>query len=240
MQRFICTSLIAAVLACGLTTPVEAKKDDESIYVVQRRSYSKRGKFEVTPMMAASINNKFVGFIGPALSLAYHVRENFALEVNGGYTFGYYSGLVYEVYDYEDLIPENVDLKQLQWFAAFSAQWSPLYGKFNVFGILGDFDFYLSAGLGVAATKEPCLSNQVGCTSLENLGFGLQTPEATSDYLKLAGNFGIGMRLFFADWLGVRVEIHDISYGDKVESQGETTSDIRNNLAAFVGASFLF
>lgn len=239
MQRFLSSMTIATLLLAGLAAPATAEKD-ESIYVIQRRTYSKRGKFEVTPMLAASINNKFTGFFGPALSLAYHLRENFALEVNGGYALGYYSSLVYEVYKYEELIPQNVDLKQLQWFAGLSAQWSPLYGKFNIFGILADFDFYISAGLGVAGTRVPCLTSHDSCVPLDNLGFGLQKPEDRSDYLKLAGNFGIGIRLFFADWLGVRVEIHDISYGDKVESQGETTSDISNNLATFMGVSFLF
>lgn len=245
-MRYTRSSWLGRALATGLALATlwpaalaAETSDDESIYVVQRRAYSKRGKLELTPLFASTVNNKFVGFIGPGASIAYHLRENFALELAGIYALSYYSGLVYEVYDYEQLIPENVDLKQLQWFASLGVQWSPIYGKFNVLGVLGDFDVYLGAGLGAAATLEPCTTVTAGCTTLQNLGFGLQKPLIGSDYLKLAGTFAVGMRIFFADWLGVKVELRDVSFGDKVDAPGETSSDIRNNLAVMLGASFL-
>ena len=65
------------------STPTEAAAD-ESIYVVQRRVYSKSGKLEITPLFYTSLNNKFVGHLGLGVALAYHVRENFAIEVSVG------------------------------------------------------------------------------------------------------------------------------------------------------------
>ncbi|MBI3178904.1 MAG: hypothetical protein HYZ27_04545, partial [Deltaproteobacteria bacterium] len=46
----------AAAPAATPTTPIRSA--DESIYVVQRRTYSKRGKLELTPLFYTSLNNK--------------------------------------------------------------------------------------------------------------------------------------------------------------------------------------
>ena len=49
--------------------------EDESIYVAQRRAYTKKNGFEITPYFVTAMNPKFVGYLGAGLSLAYHVRE---------------------------------------------------------------------------------------------------------------------------------------------------------------------
>ena len=76
------------------------------------------------------------------------------------------------------------------------------------------------------------------------LGFGLQSLEAGSDALKLSGHLGGGIRMFFTERLGVRVEIRDIVYADrKVGSTQSTaqgvTTDIRNTIFVFLGATVL-
>ena len=54
--------------------------EDESIYVAQRRAFTKKNGFEITPYFVTAMNPKFVGYLGAGLSLAYHLRENFAIE----------------------------------------------------------------------------------------------------------------------------------------------------------------
>jgi hypothetical protein len=72
----------------------------------------------------------------------------------------------------------------------------------------------------------------------------LHTPEAGSDALKLSGHLGGGIRMFFTERLGVRIEIRDIVYADRKvgstqsTSQGVTT-DIRNTIFVFLGATVL-
>ncbi|MEC9466267.1 MAG: outer membrane beta-barrel domain-containing protein [Myxococcota bacterium] len=217
---------------------------DESIYVVQQRAYSKKGHFELTPFFLTGINPKFVGYLGGGLSAAYHLRENFSVEFASSLPsvgmFPFYSALVYEVYQYEGLTPEEVDLKQLSYFGALSAQYSALYGKFDIYGILLDYDLYLTAGAGLSTTVETCTPNRDGCGDrVDGLGFGHRAPLDNEDYLKLSGHLGAGVRIFFTDRVGVRVEVRDIVYADHhVGSQGVTT-DIRNTMLLFLGASFL-
>ncbi len=244
--RLISLSLFFVILSAGI--PALAADKDESIYVVQERAYSKRGKFEISPIFMAKTNTRFTGFVGPSLSLAYHIRENFALELAGGWAWNYYSSLVEELNRFENLAPTMADLKQMTWYTTFGFQWSPFYGKLRLVpGVLGDFDFYVGAGMGIAETKEPCLTSKSGVStckvvdkkSPERFSFGIQTPENKADRFKLAGDFSIGMRIFFKNWLGVRIELRDIVYADKVDNLGETTTKINNNLAVFLGLSFL-
>ncbi|OGQ82941.1 MAG: hypothetical protein A2289_16595 [Deltaproteobacteria bacterium RIFOXYA12_FULL_58_15] len=243
-----------AVSAPAPVQPVEpaaepqevAEEADESIYVVQRRVFSKSGKFEVTPIFYTSLNNKFVGHLGLAVAAAYHLRENFAIEVQSSIPlamYQFYSALVFEVYDHVEppLTPQDVDLKQMDYFGALSAQFSALYGKMEFYGILIDYDLYATAGFGLVSTLETCSPPDTDDTTAcgENLGFGkgLQSPEA-GDRFKLSGNLGAGMRFFFSDHLGVRVELRDVVYSDKAVST-DTTTDIRNNVLFFAGLTIL-
>ena len=59
---------------------------DQSIYVVQNRTYSKSGKFELTPIFFTSLNNKFVGHLGAGVVAAYHVVH--LAEAHRGKMFG--------------------------------------------------------------------------------------------------------------------------------------------------------
>jgi outer membrane beta-barrel protein len=230
----------AAPEAAAALEPVSSA--DESIYVVQRRAYSKSGRFELTPSLFASLNNKFVGHFGLGLSAAYHVRENFAIEVTSSvplpYLFNsFYSGLVYEVRDLE-LTPEEVDLKQMSYFGAVSLQYSALYGKLDFYGLLIDYDFYVSAGTGLVDTIEVCYSGDAGCSDPVIEGLGQRTPDS-SDRYKISGNLGGGLRVFFSDRFGLRAEVRDIAYADRTIANQKVTTDIRNNVVIFLGLSTL-
>ncbi len=222
--------------------PIPVSDKDQSIYVVQKRTYSKSGKFEVTPVFYTSLNNKFVGHLGAGLSAAFHIRENFAIEAFSSVPYGmwaFYSALVYEVYDYEQLTPEVVDLKQMDYFGSLSLQFSAFYGKMEFYGYLIGYDFYVSGGFGIASTLETCVPDKDDCGEDLGIGRGLRRPAATSDWLKLTGNLAGGMRFFFRDWAGLRIEVRDVSYSDRAEDAGETTTDIHNNVLLVVGLTLL-
>lgn len=220
---------------------------DESIYVVQRRAYSKHGDFEITPAFFTAVNPKFVGYWGPALAIGYHLRENLAVEfLTSLYVSAFYSDLVFEVYEYETLTPEEVDLKQIRYFNSLSLQFSALYGKLDFYGYLVDYDFYVSGGLGYAMTKEPCTPRVDGCSEEVDVGRGLRTPTDSSDAHKMSGSVGGGARFFFHDNIGMRAEVRDVVFADrKVETNqagqiGLATTDIRNTILLFLGLSLTF
>ncbi len=232
-------------------TRAKANKD-QSIYVVQKRAYAKAGSFEVTPMFFTALNPKFIGYVGGGVSLAYHLRENLAIEfLSSVYTSGFWSSLVIDVYRNESLTPENVDLKMMDYFGALSLQYSALYGKFEFYGMLVDYDFYTTAGFGYAHTQEPCDTvgvpasecRAVADTLSEGNGKGLRDPAQAADANKITGNLGGGIRLFFHDMVGLRLEVRDIVFADRTVEQGSNvgavTTDIRNALMFFFGVSVM-
>ncbi len=239
---------VEPAVAPAPAAPVEeALEQDESIYVVQRRVYSKKGAFELTPLFYTSLNNKFVGHFGLGLAAAYHVRENLALELQSSVPYvgdRFFSALVYEVYQQEQLTPEAVDLKQMDYFGGLSVLFSALYGKMELYSWLIDYDFFVTAGVGFVSTIETCVpergdcSEEVGGTG-QGIGRGVHSPEEAGDRFKLSGNLGGGMRFFFSDRLGLRLEIRDVVYSDRAVESNEVTTDIRNNVLFFLGLSVL-
>jgi outer membrane beta-barrel protein len=240
--------------------------DDESIYVTQKRAYSKKGHVEFTPIFGAVLNTRFVSTMGLYGALTYHVKENFAIEAIGGYSgvpFSRFTEATIEIREKESLEAPAVDRKWMDWFVGLDAQWSPFYGKLRLIpGVLGVFDVYVLAGFGIVGTRAPCTPNATynGQGDVDQGGTGVQgitgtcAPPERADVaalpagIRFAGQFGGGVRLFFANWFGVRLEIRDIIYSESVTEISRTaagtsemvSTDIRNNVLFIVGLSFLF
>lgn len=222
--------------------------EDESIYVAQRRAFTKKNGFEITPYFVTALNPKFVGYLGAGLSLAYHIRENFAVELTSSIPYAFvpfYSALVIDVRQYENLSPQDVDLKQMDYFGALSAQFSAFYGKLEFYDNLLDYDFYVTVGAGLSTTLKTCAlaaGNQTTqeCTNTTQVpGLGTRRPDEGIDSYKIAGHVGGGFRFFFSEMFGLRVEIRDIVYADRDQETTQATTDIRNNMLIFMGASIL-
>jgi len=222
--------------------------EDESIYVAQRRAFTKKNGFEITPYFVTAMNPKFVGYLGAGLSLAYHVRENFAVEFTTSIPYAFvpfYSALVIDVRQYENLSPQDVDLKQMDYFGALSAQFSAFYGKLEFYDNLLDYDFYVTVGAGLSTTLKTCAlaagnTPTQECTNTTQVpGLGTRRPDEGVDSYKVAGHVGGGFRFFFSEMFGLRVEIRDIVYADRDQETTQPTTDIRNNMLIFMGASIL-
>lgn len=228
---------------------------DASVFVLQKRTYSKRNRFEITPVVVASLQPTFVGSVGAGVSVAYHIRETFAVEILStipGLYHGYYSDFVIDLQAFEGLTPDAVDLKQVSYWSALSLQFSALYGKFDVYGQKWDYDLYISGGFGYAQTLETCGLQERDCEEAEGLQRGLRSPITTTDRNKFALSMAIGMRFFFADWGGLRLEVRNLAYSDRRTeflngldaSQGtslssSTSTDIRNTPLVIAGIGFL-
>jgi outer membrane beta-barrel protein len=230
---------------------------DESIYVAEKRPYTKRGHLELTPTFGVTLNNRYESAIAGILGVTYHIRENVGIEVIGGYAASRYTDAVEEILTKESKQPPNAELKWMNGFVGGDVQWAPFYGKLRLIpGILGDFDFYIAVGFAAVWTSNPCKPQQTykaGGTGLVADGTGVQgisgiCPDSPNNVLpadvRFAGNFGAGFRIFFTNYLGVRLEIRDLVYSDVVDSlptptSQEVTTTIRHNVFLLMGLSFL-
>lgn len=229
--------------------------EEETIYAVQRKAYLVDGKFELTPLVAASFTDRFVQTFAPAGSVTYHVAENFGIELFGAYMFPTESGLTVEILQKGKLTPETAKLTQMLWAAGLGVQWSPIYGKVQLFGAsLGNFNFYVGAGLGVGQTRVRCTPG----TDLDPVSFPNEecpaAPPITDDQfeevyepasLQVMGALSGGVRFYFSNWIGLKFEVKDYLFAARVyrpdtqEATQRYTDAIRNNIYAQLGLSFL-
>ena len=226
---------------------------EETVYVVQGKRFLTEGRFELTPQFALSVNDQFTAHTGLMISALYHLKENVAVEATAGAFFWWDEGasgprlggrdtdLTVELRQKESLAPERVKLYQFPYVAGANLQWSPLYGKVNVQDVvLGQFNLYLSVGVGVAGLQ------------LEKL---TPSPDPNNRFVELKGlpialttTFGGGLRFYFTDWLGVRVEVRDYVMPLSVFQSGESavadadapSFDVTNLVLTQLGVSFVF
>ena len=126
--------------------------EDESIYILQERAYTKRGKLELTPAFFTSANPRFVNNTGAAVGLTIHLKEGLGLELMSSvYNDPKFTNLVFDINNYTgdniSLAPDLVDYKKMTYFGAASLQFSALYGKFETLRCVGRLRFlYLNWG----------------------------------------------------------------------------------------------
>lgn len=231
---------------------------EETIYVVQGKPFLAQGHFELTPQFAQSVNDSFTSHTGLMISGLYHLKENVALEATLG-VFGWWdqvgvtaprlggrdTDLTTELKQKENLAPERVKLYQFPYVLAADLQWSPLYGKVNVQELaLGQFNVYLSVGAGVAGLQLETLTPGVP----DKKFVALKGPGGVLPPMALTTSFGGGLRFYFTEWLGLRVEVRDyvvplsvFQSGDNaVEDADAPSFDVTNFVLAQAGVSFVF
>jgi len=229
-----------------------AATNEETIFVVQAKPHLVAGRFEIAPQIVQSIGDKFVSHTGVLISGIYHLKENVALEIAGG-TFawwdpfgaqpnprlgGHLADMTLELRK-ESLSPtEHADVYTYTWLAATDLQFSPLYGKVSFHDVaLGQFNLYLSVGLGLVGLQ---LDSTLKADTLVDLPQPAMAPTAT---------FGGGVRFYFSEWLGVRIELRDYVaplsvYAEKnpngVKGDALSSFNVQNLFLAQLGVSFLF
>lgn len=234
---------------------------EETIYAVQRKAYLTNRKIEISPMFSASFADRFVQTFAPAVSVTYHIAENFGAEGYFSFMFPSESGLTSEILKEGKLTPEIAKLTQMRWVGGLGAQWSPVYGKIQVFGAtLGNFGLYVGAGIGIGQTRVQCTPGLPLDPNVFGANFECEavmaTPGGSADdafkvvyeplRTQVMGQFGGGIRLYFSNNLGLKLEVRDWIFPTRVFRPGTTeptqrfTDAIRNNLFINIGVSFLF
>jgi len=199
------------------------------------------GQFSASAETLISLGGEYVRYNGVALELGYHFSDLFGVELTGAMMFADYSDLVHEVYDYEMLTPEVVDLKQMDFAGFGSVVVTPLFGLANVYGTQLDYHFYVTAGIGVVSTLETCAFDRGDCSGDVGIGRGMHRPAEASDAYKLAGSMSAGFRLAFVGLLGAHLGLRNVFYSDRaVGTDGVTTTGTVHLGLLDVGVNVLF
>jgi outer membrane beta-barrel protein len=201
----------------------------DKVKAVQRKGFLKRGRFEVAPVFAVTVNDAFYQKFGGGLRLAYNIQDSFAIALRG---------VTYRKPEFSDPrswqpAPIRTDNAR-EGKIAFGGQllssqiydqvmldgiWSPVYGKVSFLQKhIVHFDLFLSAGFGLvwSATTEPPRN---------------EDPHIATD-------FGGGVRFYPKEWLAFELGTTATLYPDRPIASLPAT--IQKVFTANFGVSFFF
>jgi outer membrane beta-barrel protein len=251
--------LHALALAAALALPValaplpaagasRADAFEDKIPPVSGYLFLKSGRFEVTPTANLSLNDAFFDKYLFGAKATYHINEYFT----AGATFA--TGLTSPT-NSAVVCPGNEgcrDASDAQLFqlpgkitmmGGLEGGFSPVYGKLNVFGewVL-HFDLSAIVGVDYIAYQSVLARNDSGSTQgAETVAAAGGEPDTEST---IGGHVGLGMRVFFTEFIAARLEVKDYIYtvtiGNFRDVTGNSPSDIQNQIFAEIGLSIFF
>ncbi len=188
---------------------------DDRVKSVQRKLYLKNNRFEVTPMVTATINDPFYLKWGGVLRVAYYLSDSLALVARGA--------LLQTLRSNDVPIANRTFFSRIRnsnplWYGMGDVEWSPIYGKVAMMNSIFHFDAFLVGGLGVVYPVTAGL------------------PERSPS---LGVDVGGGLRFVAKDWLAITASVINTSYVDS--GPGQTTKgSMQNMLAVNAGVSIFF
>jgi outer membrane beta-barrel protein len=188
----------------------------DKVKAVQRKGFLKRGRFEVAPILALSLNDAFYQKIGGGLRLAYNVQDSFAVAARGSYYTPFRTDNVREG---KQAFQSQLLTSQLNGQVMLDGVWSPIYGKASFLAdAIVHFDLFLSGGFGVVWSA----------TS------GAPRNEGPHPAAELGG----GVRFYPREWMAFELGLMATFYPDQPILSVPAT--LQTVFVANVGVSFFF
>ena len=203
--------------------------------------YRKAERFELTPTIDLSVNDAFYSKYFGGLKLGYHFTESLSAHVfaAGGFNTkagsaqvcpsngGCHSAARTQMFQ----VPGNIQL-----MTGAEVAWAPVYGKLNVFSEkVAHFDLAIIGGLDWIRYQK--VISSADAEVLETSG---GHPPLTST---VGAHLGLGVRVFFNEWIAARLEFRDYLYRVSVpnwQEGGGAKRDLQNQLFTELGVSFFF
>jgi outer membrane beta-barrel protein len=231
-------SIALALAALPALAAAQSKSDAFAgkIPPVSGQLFRTGGRLELTLGGAMSLNDAFFTKYFGSAKATYHFNEFWSLGAGASAGTTVQSGS--SVLCTSTGGCTNAGEQQLQqvpgrihMILGLEGAWTPVYGKLNVLSEqVGHFDLSILAGPDlifhdkiVSAADAAVLAANGGSPGTEST-FG--------------GHFGLAARIFFAQWVALRLEVKDYVYGVKVPNNAAMGTDVQNQLFAELGFSF--
>jgi outer membrane beta-barrel protein len=144
----------------------------DKVKAVQKKGFLKKGRFEIAPIFALTVNDAFYQKFGGGLRLAYSLGDTFALALRGTYYTPYRTD---NVRDGKLAFQSQLLTSQLYRQAMVDGVWSPIYGKASFLEKdIVHFDVYLSAGFGLVWSATSFAPRDEGPHLATDLGGGVR------------------------------------------------------------------
>jgi len=226
------SAVLLAALAAAPARASEADAFEDKVPPISGQLYPKRGRIELTAGTSLSVNDPFYGKTFGSLKLTWHLSDFFSAGVHAAGGLASATGSTTICPANQGCRPANdVELRQvpgkIQWLAGVEGAFAPVYGKLNLLAEMPvHFDLAVLAGVDwvtyqKAADQQAAALGSPGNDSSPGI------------------HLGLGMRFFFAGFMGLRFELRDYLYRAEIGNlQGATQT--QNQLFVDVGISFLF
>lgn len=206
------------------------------IKTIQRKNFSKKGRWEASPHVAFVANDPFLKRYIVGAGINYNLTEIFAVELSFDFSPNLgesdYKGITDQLINKNSVSP---DISRLGYFGSATFLFSPIYGKVAVIGgNIINFDIYTAFGMGMAATQEDLGALNVNNTDDET-DAGLTI--ATQNQVHPTTNIGGGARIIFSENLAFRLEGRSMIY---IETVNSTQLEMKNNFIVQGAVSMFF
>ena len=200
--------------ACPKTGDVKKLADrpiKADVYAVQQIYALRRGRVELNPYWAQSLNDQFITHGGPGLAANYYLTNVLAVGVSGTY-YQPFNGDA--DFNFQNRRATRLAVPLNNYLANYAVNFTyvPVYGKFAGFSqFIFHYDAYVVAGVGGIFTRP------IAVIDPDNRTFDWEH--------HVSFNAGIGLRIFLNRWFSVVGEVRDYIYSEHLES---TTISLKN------------
>lgn len=176
---------------------------DDRVKSVQRKLYTKRGRFELAPSFIINVNDAYYTKMGGAIRAAFYPHDSLAISAR----FSLMQTLpTDDVRTAKRNLNSRIFFSVPIWSVMGDLEWSPLYGKVAMFNSILHLDGYLVGGGGVVYTE---------------------TSSAPGRTVNPAFDLGLGLRFVVKDFVAVNVALINTTY---VDTPTGTTKGVTQNL----------
>lgn len=241
LRRVALAAAALALLAAGAPAPARAQSKADAfagrIPPIAGQLYRKAGRLELTLGGNLSLNDAFFSKYFGAAKLGYHLTEHLSVGASFAAGTARATGSA-TVCDGQGCRPATEEQLwrvpgEIQSIAGVEAAWTPVYGKLNPFSAwVLHFDLGLLAGADWIRYREVIDPNVTSGGGDGEVAAGAPGTAST-----IGGHFGLGARIFFAEWVALRVEFKDYVYRAEVPSQNRK-DNIESQLFTELGVSF--
>ncbi|MCU0696110.1 MAG: outer membrane beta-barrel domain-containing protein [Myxococcaceae bacterium] len=223
------STLVALALTQTATSDAPRSTPAVDVHVIEARTPSMAGRFEVTVFPAvAQLNGLYTQHAGTLGQVTWHVREHFGLMVfGGGNWLSRESAFNGELIGNAAIAPQTAASLLWTWTTMAGVEVTPFYGKFALFDVgLAHFSFVLNGAAGVGGTRHTLLPE------------GRQAATYGDTGTRFMAALGAGFRLGLGRHVAVRVEVRDVVYTARVDRvNGCTAADLGAGATPGAGCS---
>ncbi len=201
---------------------------DDRVKSVQRKLYTKRGRFELAPAFVINVNDAYYTRLGGAIRAAFYPHDSLAISAR-------FSLLQTTPTDDVKTAKRNLFSRIFfsvpVWSVMGDLEWSPLYGKVAMFNSILHLDGYLVGGGGVVYTE-------TSAVALPGAPPQADGSPAAPRGVSPAFDLGVGLRFVVKDFIAVNVALINTTY---IDTPPGTTKGVTQNLMLVnVGLSIFF